>query len=138
MRVVIMGCGRTGSRLAVMLAGAGNEVTIIDWDEDAFTRLPDDFPGVTYTGNAVDAEVLRDAGIEAADAFVAATSGDNRNIMASQIAQQIFRVPKVVTRIKDPNRAAIFTELGISVDCRTIEGAKILLDIARSGAVPAV
>lgn len=127
-----MGCGRTGSRLAIMLSAAGHEVTIVDWQESAFARLPEDFDGTTFVGNAVDADVLREAGIESVDAFVAATSGDNRNIVASQIAQQIFRVPRVVSRIKDPNRAEIFGRLGIAVDCRTTEGAKALLDLARS------
>lgn len=131
MRVVIMGCGRTGARLATMLAEAGHEVTIIDWQDSALSRLPEDFAGATFVGNAVDQDVLRAAGIEAADAFVAATSGDNRNIVASQIAQHAFQVPRVVTRIKDPSRAEIFSELGISVDCRTSEGAKIILAIAR-------
>lgn len=130
MRVVIMGCGRTGSRLATMLAETGHDVTIIDWQEEAFARLPEEFEGETFVGNAVDQDVLRAAGIETADAFVAATSGDNRNIVASQIAQQAFHVPRVVSRIKDPNRAAIFSELGIAVDCRTTEGAKLILALA--------
>lgn len=131
MRVVIMGCGRTGARLATMLAEANHEVTIIDWQDAAFSRLPEDFTGVTCLGNAVDQDVLRSAGIESADAFVAATSGDNRNIIASQIAQTAFHVPRVVSRIKDPSRAEIFGKLGISVDCRTSEGAKLILAIAR-------
>jgi trk system potassium uptake protein TrkA len=130
-RVVIMGCGRTGARLATMLSEAGHDVTIIDWQDSAFSRLPEDFAGATFVGNAVDQDVLRAAGIESADAFVAATSGDNRNIIASQIAQHAFRVPRVISRIKDPIRAEIFGELGISVDCRTSEGAKLILAIAR-------
>ncbi|HEX6506550.1 MAG TPA: TrkA family potassium uptake protein [Chloroflexota bacterium] len=137
MRVLIMGCGRTGSLLAMMLTDAGHEVTIIDWHEDAFSRLPEDFSGSTFVGNAMDQEVLRAAGIETAEAFVAATSGDNRNIIASQIAQHVFDVPKVVSRIKDPNRAQIFGGLGISVDCRTTEGARVLLDLARREPVAA-
>lgn len=131
LHVVIMGCGRTGARLATMLSEAGHDVTIIDWLESAFARLPEDFAGTTFIGNAVDQDVLRAAGIESADAFVAATSGDNRNITASQIAQHFFHVPKVISRIKDPNRAEIFARLGIAVDCRTYEGAKVILEIAR-------
>lgn len=131
MRVVIMGCGRTGARLATMLWKAGHDVTIIDWQDSAFARLPEDFAGATFVGNAVDQNVLRSAGIESADAFVAATSGDNRNITASQIAQHAFHVPRVISRIKDPSRAEIFGKLGISVDCRTSEGAKLILAIAR-------
>ena len=131
MRVVIMGCGRTGARLATMLSDAGHEVTIIDWQDSAFSRLPEDFAGATFVGNAVDQDVLRSAGLDSADAFVAATSGDNRNITASQIAQHAFHVPRVISRIKDPSRAEIFSKLGILVDCRTSEGAKVILDIAR-------
>lgn len=122
-----MGCGRTGSLLACLLDRAGHDVTVIDWQESAFDRLPDDFPGVTVVGNAVDQETLIRAGIDSADVFVAATSGDNRNIMASEIARTVFHVPRVISRVKDPNRAGIFKKLGIEVDCRTTEGAEFIL-----------
>jgi trk system potassium uptake protein TrkA len=128
MNVVIMGCGRTGSLLASMLTRDEHQVSIIDWSESAFERLPDEFPGDTIYGNAIDQDVLIEAGIRNADAFVAATSGDNRNIMASQVVQRVFGVPRVIARIKDPNRAEIYKGLGIEVDCRTVEGAEILLD----------
>ncbi|GAC1323236.1 MAG: hypothetical protein NVS2B16_04120 [Chloroflexota bacterium] len=126
MRIVIMGSGRTGSLLADMLDKEHHDVTILDWDPNAFSRLPDDFSGRTVVGNAVDQDVLRAAGIESADVFVAATSGDNRNVMASQVAKQLFNVPRVVSRIKDPIRAEIYEELGIHVDCRTTEGVQTL------------
>ena len=125
-----MGCGRTGAMLAGMLSEAGHDVTVIDWQDAAFSRLPEEFTCTTFVGNAVDQDVLRAAGIESADAFVATTSGDNRNIIASQLAQHAFHVPKVVSRIKDPNRAEIFSELGILVNCRTSEGAKVILSLA--------
>lgn len=131
-RVVIMGSGRTGSRLASLLDEAGQDVTVIDWNAAQFARLPDAFSGDVIQGNGVDQDVLREAGIEGADVFIAATSGDNRNIMASQIAQQVFHVPKVISRIKDPDRAELYASLGIEVDCRTKEGAKILLDLIES------
>lgn len=121
-----MGSGRTGSRLAVMLGRAGHSVTVVDWNTAAFARLPDDFGGQTVVGNGVDHDVLRSAGIEAADVFVAATSGDNRNIMAGQIAHHVFQVPKVISRIKDPNRAEIYSELGLEVDCRTLAGVRLI------------
>jgi len=124
-----MGCGRTGSLLAQELDKARHEVTVIDWDAGAFSRLPDSFGGDTVLGNAVDQDVLVHAGVEEADAFVAATSGDNRNVMACEIAQNVFQVPKVVVRIKDPNRAKLYSQLGLEVDCRTREGARILLDL---------
>jgi trk system potassium uptake protein TrkA len=131
MHVVIMGSGRTGSLLAAMLDEAQQEVTIIDWDSDAFDRLPETFAGRTIVGNAVDQDVLREAGVETADAFVAATSGDNRNIMAGEVAKEVFSVPRVILRIKDPNRAAIYTKLGLQVDCRTSEGVSVLLDLVK-------
>jgi trk system potassium uptake protein TrkA len=130
MQVVIMGSGRTGSLLASMLDEAGHGVTVIDWEAEAFSRLPDTFSGRTVLGNAVDQDVMRLAEIEQADVFVAASSGDNRNIMASQIAQHVFQVPKVVCRIKDPIRADIYEGLGIQVDCRTTEGTQVLLELA--------
>lgn len=131
MRVVIMGCGRTGSLLACKLAHAGVDVIVVDWSAAAFSRLPDEFPGRTVLGNAVDQDVLRRAGIESCDTFVAATSGDNRNIMAGQIAHHIFHVPKVISRIKDPIRADIYQGLDLQVDCRTREGTSIILDTIR-------
>ena len=129
-RVLIMGCGRTGSLLAQMLDRAGQEVTVIDWNESAFERVGDSYGGRTVTGNALDQDVLRSAGIASADFFVAATSGDNRNIMASQVAQRVFHVPRVIARIKDPDRAEFFHRLGLEVDCRTSAGAQVLLDLA--------
>lgn len=127
MHVVIMGAGRTGTRLAERLTGAGERVTMIDWNPRAFGRLPEDFQGTTVVGNAMDQDVLRRAGIDSADVFVAATSGDNRNIMAGQVVKQVFAVPKVISRIKDPIRAEIYRRRGIEVDCRTIEGADAIL-----------
>lgn len=132
MRIVIMGAGRTGSRLAESLVRDGQNVTVIDWDQDAFGRLPEDFAGRTVLGNAMDQDVLRRAGIASADAFVAATSGDNRNIMAAEIVQQEFAVPKVITRIKDPIRAEIYRARGIEVDCRTTAGSELILELVES------
>lgn len=129
MRVVIMGSGRTGSLLAGMLSDAHQEVTVIDWNASAFSRLPESYSGMTIQGNALDQDVLRRAGLESADAFVAATSGDNRNIVAGQIALTVFQVPRVVARIKDPDRAAFFCERGMKVDCRTTAGSEILLEL---------
>lgn len=128
MRVVIMGAGRTGSRLARMLSKDGHQVAVVDWNREAFERLGEDFEGDTVLGNAIDGEILRAAGIERADVFVAATSGDNRNIMAAEVARDAFHVPRIVCRVKDPNRALIFGNLGIYVDCRTTEGANAILE----------
>ncbi|MGH2443228.1 MAG: NAD-binding protein [Chloroflexota bacterium] len=130
MKVLIMGSGRTGSLLAQMLDQAGHEVSIIDWNADALTRLPDDFGGRTLLGNALDQDVLRLGGVETADVFVAATSGDNRNIVSGELAKFAFNVPRVVVRIKDPERAGYFARKGLQVDCRTSEGTSILIDLA--------
>jgi trk system potassium uptake protein TrkA len=127
--VLIMGCGRTGGLLADMLDRAGVDVTVVDWNEGAFSHLSDSFGGRTVVGNALDQDVLRAAGIADAGSFVAATGGDNRNIMASEIAQRVFRVPRVIARIKDPDRAEFFHRLGLEVDCRTAAGAHFLLDL---------
>ncbi|MGI8968665.1 MAG: NAD-binding protein [Chloroflexota bacterium] len=129
MRVVIMGCGRTGSLLAGMLDAGGHNATVIDWDPGALDRLPDNFSGQTIVGNALDQDVLRHAGVERAETFVATTSGDNRNIVAAEIAQHAFRVKRVVVRIKDPSRAQFFREKGMLVDCRTTAGTSVLLDM---------
>ena len=126
MKVVILGCGRVGATLAAQLNKAGHTVTVIDNNSDAFQRLDPEFQGERVIGNGVEEDVLRRAGIESADAFVAATNGDNRNIMASQIAKEIFHVQKVVCRIYDPIRQVTYSELGIETICPTIIGANFI------------
>lgn len=113
MRVVIMGCGRLGAALAAELAGAGHTVTIMDINPDAFRRLPANFRGAAIIGNGIDEGALRRAHVEAADIFVAVTQGDNRNLMAAQIAKHIFRVPRVISRVYDRSRAELYKELGV-------------------------
>ncbi len=127
MRVVIMGCGRVGAQLAVMLERRGHEVTILDINPNAFERLPRDFKGRKLVGNGIDQEVLRRAGIERADAFVACTQGDNRNVMAAQVAKHIFNVPRVVSRIYDPIREEIYRMLGLRTISPTKVGAELLM-----------
>ncbi len=123
MFVIIMGCGRVGARLSRMLVKAGHEVTVLDTNPSAFGRLGSDFSGTTMLGNGIDQDVLRRAGVERADAFVAATQGDNRNIMASQIAQHVFGVKRVVTRVYDPLRSDTFAALGLRSISPTVLGA---------------
>jgi trk system potassium uptake protein TrkA len=118
-----MGCGRVGARLALMLTSAEHEVTVLDIKTSAFSRLGPEFKGTTMLGNGIDQDLLRRAGIERADAFVAATQGDNRNIMASQIAQHVFGIKRVVTRIYDPLRSDTFAALGLQAISPTIIGA---------------
>ena len=128
MHVMIMGCGRVGARLARLLVGAGHEVTVLDTNPSAFDRLGTDFPGTTIVGSGIDADVLQRAGIERVDAFAAVTQGDNRNIMASQLAKHIFNVPKVVTRIYDPIRQDTFRTLGLDAISPTVIGARVFYE----------
>lgn len=127
MKVVIMGCGRVGSQLAATLDREGHDVTTVDVNEYQFTRfLPESFGGRKITGNGIDQDVLRRAGIEEADAFVAVTAGDNRNVMASQIAKHIFGVPRVVCRIYDPIREQMYHNLGLRTIAPTKVGARLI------------
>lgn len=123
MFVIIMGCGRVGARLAHMLIAAGHEVTVLDVNASSFSRLGPDFGGTTILGSGTDQAVLKRAGVERADAFVAATQGDNRNIMASQVARHVFGVERVVTRIYDPIRSDTFAALGLRAISPTVLGA---------------
>lgn len=126
MKIVILGCGRVGAALATMMDRAGHSVSIIDMSSDSFQRLDSKFGGETIQGNGIDEEVLISAGIKDADAFAAVTNGDNRNIMASEIAKEIFKVKKVVCRIYDPIRQSTYNELGLESISPTIVGAQLL------------
>ena len=128
MKIVILGCGRVGATLATMLDRAGHQVSIIDYSNEAFRRLDPKFGGETLIGNGVDEEILMRAGIKDADAFAAVTNGDNRNIMASQIAKEIFNVKKVVCRIYDPIRQSTYNELGLDTISPTIVGAQMMFE----------
>ena len=126
MKVVIMGCGRVGAQLAGLLDADGHQVTILDIDAYSFRRLPSQFGGTALIGNGINEEALKKAGIEEADAFVAVTQGDNRNVMATQIAKHIFNVPKVVCRIYDPLRQELYQTLGLEAISPTTIFAQLL------------
>ncbi|MEO7667074.1 MAG: TrkA family potassium uptake protein [Dehalococcoidia bacterium] len=128
MRVVIMGCGRVGSTLAVMLADEGHEITILDVKSDAFRRLPPAFNGKRHIGNGIDQDVLARIGVGEADAFIAVTQGDNRNVMATQMAKHIFGVPRALCRIYDPIREEMYRKLGLETISPTVVGATLLYD----------
>ncbi|MDV8000368.1 TrkA family potassium uptake protein [Rhodococcus sp. IEGM 1408] len=113
MRVVIMGCGRVGAALATELDVDGHDVVVIDRESSAFTRLPEDFGGRTVTGLGFDRAVLEAAGLDGADAFAAVSSGDNSNIIAARVARETFGVERVIARIYDAGRAAVYERLGI-------------------------
>jgi trk system potassium uptake protein TrkA len=128
MKILIMGCGRTGAQLAAMLDAEGHEVTILDTNDFSFHRLPPDFKGTALVGDGTSDDTLIKAGIKAVDAFVAVTQGDNRNIMAAQIARHIFKVPKVLLRIYDPLRRELYTKLGFETFSPTVIFAQLLKD----------
>lgn len=128
-KVVIVGCGRVGARLALQLTHEGHDVTVIDQAASAFARLGDNFPGTALLGNGIDEDMLKRAGIEEADAFCALTNGDNRNIMSAQMAQHVFNVPKVVCRIYDPIRYEVYKSLGLGVICPTVSGTETVHEI---------
>ena len=119
MKFVIVGCGRVGAGLAEAFDNAGHEVIVIDLTTRAFDRLSDEFKGQALRGDGTDEDVLRRAGAEGADVFLALTEGDNRNVMAAQVAVEKLSVGRVVAKINDPVRAAAYAELGIATVCRT-------------------
>ena len=114
MHVVIVGCGRVGSSLAIALDEGGHTVAVIDKSSKAFTRLPADFKGEKVVGLGFDRELLAAAGIERAGGVAAVTSGDNSNIVVARIATETYGIERVVARIYDPGRAAIYQRLGIA------------------------
>ena len=129
MKIVLMGCGRVGARLAGMLDNEGHKVTILDVNPYSFRRIPSDFGGEALIGSAIDHDALIKADIEKTDIFVAVTQGDNRNVMAAQIAKHIFGVPRVVCRIYDPIREEMYKELGLETISPTKMGADSLFEV---------
>lgn len=129
MNIVILGCGRVGALLATSLCEEGHSVSVIDKNREAFKRLGSSFTGKVVSGLGIDQDILKEAGIEKADVFVAATNGDNTNIMSSQIAKEIFNVPIVITRIYDPLREETFRELGLNTICPTTIGVTVMKDM---------
>jgi trk system potassium uptake protein TrkA len=120
MRIIIIGCGRVGAGLAGQLAQDGHDVVILDTATDAFRRLPPDFPGQALRGDGTDESVLRRAGADGADWFLALTNGDNRNILAAQLAAQTFGIRDVVCKVNDPVRAQAYAHLGVNTVDRTM------------------
>ena len=113
MHVIVVGCGRVGSELAISLEQSGHSVAIIDKNAGAFRRLPDNWPGRTVTGYGYDRDHLEEAGIKEAGALAAVTSGDNSNVLTARIARENYQIENVVARIYDPRRAIIYQRLGI-------------------------
>jgi trk system potassium uptake protein TrkA len=128
MRIVILGCGRVGALVASRL-NTRHDVTVVDWNPASFSRLPDAYNGETMVCNGIDADCLRNAGAAEADVFLALTDGDNRNLMAGQIARQIG-ARKVLARVYDAERSRIFADMGLETISPTILGAHRLFDMA--------
>jgi trk system potassium uptake protein TrkA len=132
-KIVIVGCGRVGSTLARRMVEEGHQVSIVDENVSSFGRLGEDFAGQMVVGSGIDEEVLRRAGIEQADCFASVTNGDNRNIMAAQIAKEVFRVNRVITRVYDPIRADVYREMGLETICPTTISAGLLDEFFTTG-----
>jgi trk system potassium uptake protein TrkA len=129
MKIIVMGCGRVGSQVSQLLVKLGHEVTVIDHDTNALARLGADFKGRVVHGIGFDRNTLLEAGVETAEAFVAASSSDNANIIAARIARNIFHVPRVVARLYDPLRAEIYQRLGLTTISTTGWGAERIVEV---------
>ena len=119
MNILVIGCGKVGSQLASMLSEEGHDVSVIDRDAKNFEMLDDNFSGMTTVGVPIDQDVLKQAGIESCDAVAAVSQDDNLNIMCSQLAREIFKVPSVLARIYDPAREDVFSHFGLHTVCPT-------------------
>jgi trk system potassium uptake protein len=135
MKAIVVGCGRVGSKVAKKLMNSGWEVTAIDEAEEALGRLGEDWPGGFIVGHGMDVKVLRDAGIEDADAVVVATNGDNTNIVVGQVAQKRFGIECTVVRILDPARAELYATLGLRTVSPTSTAIEVLTEAVKSCAV---
>ncbi|HZS24060.1 MAG TPA: TrkA family potassium uptake protein [Gaiellaceae bacterium] len=136
MKALIIGCGRVGSTIALELQKEDWDVTVIDENEDALSRLGENFPGTFLVGHGMDTDLLRSAGIEEADAVVVATDGDNTNIVIGQVAQKRFGVECTVVRILDPARADFYSARGLRTVCPTKTAIDTLGEAVRACAVP--
>jgi trk system potassium uptake protein len=131
MRAIVIGSGRVGSAVALQLQGSGWDVTVLDENEDALGRLGENWRGGFVVGHGMDMQLLKEAGIEDADAVVVTTDGDNTNIVIAQVAQKHFEVPTVIVRILDPARAQFYATRGLRVVCPTSAAIETLVGAVR-------
>ena len=136
LKALIIGCGRVGSSIALLLHQEGWDVTVVDENEDALTRLGENWPGTFIVGHGMDADLLREAGVEDADAVVVATDGDNTNIIIGQVAQKRFGIDCVVVRILDPARADFYAKRGLRTVCPTKTAIDTLMEAVRACDIP--
>ena len=138
MNALIIGCGRVGSTIALQLQKDGWDVTVVDESEDALSRLGDNWPGRFVRGHGMDTDLLREAGIEDAEAVVVSTDGDNTNIVIAQVAQKRFGIECVVARILDPARADFYAKRGLRTVCPTKTAIDALTTAVRECSLPEV
>jgi trk system potassium uptake protein TrkA len=137
-KALVIGCGRVGSSVALELNRLGWDVTAIDEKEDALHRLGENWAGGFVVGHGMDMDVLREAGIEDADAAVVATDGDNTNLVIAQVAQKRFGIETTIVRVLDPARAALYKQLGLRTVSPTSTAIEILIEaVASSAGTPA-
>jgi trk system potassium uptake protein TrkA len=134
MKVIVVGCGRVGSAVALELDRTGWEVTAVDENEDALQRLGENWSGGFVVGHGMDMGVLREAGIEEADAVVVATDGDNTNLVIGQVAEKQFGIETTIVRVLDPARAKVYAKLGLRTVSPTSTAIEILTDAVRKSA----
>jgi len=131
-KAIVIGCGRVGSSVALQLDGSGWDVTVVDENEDALGRLGDSWTGGFLVGHGMDLQLLREAGIEEADAVVVTTDGDNTNLVIAQAAQKHFEVPTVIVRVLDPARAQFYAARGMRIVCPTSSAIEALVSAVRA------
>ena len=131
MNAIVIGCGRVGSDVALQLQRSGWDVTVCDENEDALGRLGESWAGGFVVGHGMDLQLLREAGIESADAVVVTTDGDNTNLVIAQAAQKHFEVPTVVVRVLDPARAQFYASRGLRIVCPTSAAIETLVGAVR-------
>ena len=136
MKLIVIGCGRVGSTIAKRFASEGWNVTAVDENESALSRLGENWTGGFIVGHGMDTAVLREAGIEEADAVVVSTDGDNTNLVIGQVAQKRFDVRCVVVRVLDPARAKFYKERGLDTVNPTSVAIDALMNSARTCAIP--
>jgi trk/ktr system potassium uptake protein len=134
MKAIVVGCGRVGSAVALELDRTGWDVTAVDENEDALQRLGENWSGGFVVGHGMDIGVLREAGIEEADAVVVATDGDNTNLVIGQVAQKQFAIETTIVRVLDPARAKVYGKLGLRTVSPTSTAIEILTDAVRRSA----
>jgi trk system potassium uptake protein TrkA len=127
-KAVVIGCGRVGSACALTLADDGWDVSVVDEKEEALDRLGEHWRGGFVVGHGMDVSVLREAGIEGADAVIVATNGDNTNLVVAQVVKKRFGVQCVVARVLDPARARFYDTLGVQTISPTWRAIRALIE----------